>query len=609
MSLRITQNMMFTSFNQRMNKNLSDLMESHMQSSSEKRINRPSDDPMGTARVMQYRNDLAANANYVSNVEDAMGWLSMADSTLTGPGSVNEVLSRIFTLAEQGATGTLGNDQREQISYELRQEFMLLLSRANVEYNGKSIFAGQKTSESAFEMGIGVTCTDESLYGQYSPLAQGDTSKTVLIQALTDGPAAGATFRYSQDGGATWQNADVSSMPQLPPPPPYHEPYPPNAVRINAGGASLIISGDAYVSAVDTEDSSSNGNGTWLYLRPTAVYKGDDNDNQVVTPYGFTPVDLAPYVVGTASPAGTLSSPYEPYNRSVNVRIDGIIDGDPGLSPPRPDTVQYSYTTNGSDWIKGTVPDTGGPLELRIPGGVLNLAGRPEPGAQYAVHPAAEGIFSRDVAVRVDSVAGGVVKYSYSTDDGSNWIQVGMDVSGSSAPYRFSIPGGFVNLDTIPAEGQQFIVHPHRADINVDVSVSDSVTVNFVGKEIFGGVYQDPASGKYFETKGVFDAVGKLIAAAETGSQQGMQEGLEEITAAMKTVLNKAAVVGGRQNRLISTHDALTMKEFQLEDGLSAVEDVDVTELMTRLAQQQTAYNSVLRSSSMIMQMSLVNFL
>jgi flagellar hook-associated protein 3 FlgL len=77
----------------------------------------------------------------------------------------------------------------------------------------------------------------------------------------------------------------------------------------------------------------------------------------------------------------------------------------------------------------------------------------------------------------------------------------------------------------------------------------------------------------------------------------------------MALVSTRVAEVGGRENRLIVTQAALVMRTYSEEDHLSQMEDVDVTELMTRLAQQQIAYNSVLKSSSMIMQMSLVNFL
>lgn len=46
-----------------------------------------------------------------------------------------------------------------------------------------------------------------------------------------------------------------------------------------------------------------------------------------------------------------------------------------------------------------------------------------------------------------------------------------------------------------------------------------------------------------------------------------------------------------------------------MEDRVSAIEDVDLTELIARLARQQMSYQSVLQSSSMIMQLSLMNYL
>ena len=74
-------------------------------------------------------------------------------------------------------------------------------------------------------------------------------------------------------------------------------------------------------------------------------------------------------------------------------------------------------------------------------------------------------------------------------------------------------------------------------------------------------------------------------------------------------ILTFAASTGGRENRLEAAADMLNNMELTETQTLSNVEDVDVSELMTKLAQQQLAYNSVLKSSSMIMQMSLVNFL
>ena len=84
MALRVTQGMMYGSSVRGMNKTLSDLMESNLQATTQKRINRPSDDPAGSGRVISYRADLNTLVRYKSNVDQATGWLSTIDTTLAG---------------------------------------------------------------------------------------------------------------------------------------------------------------------------------------------------------------------------------------------------------------------------------------------------------------------------------------------------------------------------------------------------------------------------------------------------------------------------------------------------------------------------------------------
>ena len=59
--MRIAQRTMYRSFITNMNKNLSDYMDSNIQSATQKRINKPSDDPVGMARVLAYRSSIARN--------------------------------------------------------------------------------------------------------------------------------------------------------------------------------------------------------------------------------------------------------------------------------------------------------------------------------------------------------------------------------------------------------------------------------------------------------------------------------------------------------------------------------------------------------------------
>ena len=98
-----------------MNKSLSDLMNSNTQAASEKRINRPSDDPSGMARVLNYRASLNNIAQYQSNVSTAAGWLKTADSVLST--QVTTSLTRFAELCESAADGSKTAENREEISY------------------------------------------------------------------------------------------------------------------------------------------------------------------------------------------------------------------------------------------------------------------------------------------------------------------------------------------------------------------------------------------------------------------------------------------------------------------------------------------------------------
>ena len=60
MSMRVTQKSMHNAVVSQMQRNLSAYMESNQQGSTQKKINRPSDDPAGTYRVLMTRNDIDA---------------------------------------------------------------------------------------------------------------------------------------------------------------------------------------------------------------------------------------------------------------------------------------------------------------------------------------------------------------------------------------------------------------------------------------------------------------------------------------------------------------------------------------------------------------------
>ena len=509
MSMRITQGMLYSSTVNGMSSVLNKLYATNEQSNG-LRINRPSDDPLGAGRVIQSRTALSNISRYQDNISAATGWLSTCDSALTGTtGSVTTILTRLTELAEQGATGTYTAENRDEISKELRQLYDQLLVLSNTEYAGQHIFSGQKTDTQAYGSALGVTVKDtgsdfDNMYFQ----TEGGANYTVVIQATSSGAAETASYRYSADGGSTWTDITASDISLNHPEA--------GRMRITAGGASIIMDMGTNVNAVNTDNSSSTNNGTWFYIRPTAIYGGDDNDTQVGISYGTT-------------------------NTSAEV--------------------------------------------------------------------SASGYFTSDVTVKIGQMNGTMLSYSYSSDNGVSWKHATTDTSTS---LKLPVTGGYLDLTNPPTDGEQYVIHPHRAEVTYPISDTSSIAVNLVGKDVFGGLYTDPATGetRAVENGGnIFEIVGNLIAAAETNDQDGMAAALPLLTQARSVVLTNAAIVGGRENRLEMTSAALTMRNYSETDRLSSIEDVDLTELLVKLEQQKTAYSAVLQSSSIIMQQSLLNYL
>jgi flagellar hook-associated protein 3 FlgL len=589
MAIRITQGMMYSSFVRDMNRTLSDYMDSNIQASSQKKINKPSDDPVGAGRVLSSRATLSRLDTYDENINTALGWLSTADSVLgSGEGSVQSLLSQIQELAEQAATGTVTADNRLQIAQQVRGLMSQLVGLANTEFAGSNIFAGQKTTGTAYAETLGVSMHGENMDAyQYvdlvaSPPDGGALPSHVVsfVPVNTGGTspieARDATYCFTTDGGKTWEQATVTSD---------TTPVGSLGCTISGGGVSIHISDGsvevkpyyddpAGTGANPLTDQSSLAQGTWFCVRPSAVYLGDDTDTQVSTTY--TPPLATTTITSTA---------HGYFSRDVAVRLDPYLTTD----PTSPDFIRYSYSTDdGSNWISATAPlpaTAGDPMSLPVPGGDLTL----------------------DMSPTV--------------------------ISGTPPTLDNNI------------EGMQFIIHPHRADVNFQISEASQITVNMVGKDVFGGLYSypgdlikdkdgnlvyytDPVTGQTVNIyndcpisvgsenpdyndgiPNMFETVGELICALECNSQDGVQKSMENLEDVMNHILAKAAEIGGRENRLSAMQSALILRRYSEEDRLSQIEDVDLLELEVRLAQQQTAYNAVLKSTSMIMQLSLVNFL
>lgn len=120
------------------------------QLSTNRRIDRASDDPAGAALAMQHRKNIAFEAQMRRNLENGTAFLNVTESALDG---ATDLLQRARELTVQGATGTLGPNEKANIAIEMDQIIQQLAQVANTNFGGAYIFSGHQTQTPAYAVG------------------------------------------------------------------------------------------------------------------------------------------------------------------------------------------------------------------------------------------------------------------------------------------------------------------------------------------------------------------------------------------------------------------------------------------------------------------------
>lgn len=123
------------------------LAEVQERTGSGRRINRPSDDPTGTGRVMGLQTDMGLNDQYQRNSSVALSELTVNEASLS---SLADVLQRARELAVQASNGSIGASERAHIALEVSQLITQATAIGNTKLSGRFVFAGQETATQPF---------------------------------------------------------------------------------------------------------------------------------------------------------------------------------------------------------------------------------------------------------------------------------------------------------------------------------------------------------------------------------------------------------------------------------------------------------------------------
>lgn len=113
------------------------------QMSSEKKINRPSDDPVVAIRALRLRSNVTEITQYYSkNIPDAESWLKVTEDALS---NLSGVLTNMISRCTKGVDSYLTTANRQILLEELKNLSEAVYSTGNADYAGRYVFTGYRT--------------------------------------------------------------------------------------------------------------------------------------------------------------------------------------------------------------------------------------------------------------------------------------------------------------------------------------------------------------------------------------------------------------------------------------------------------------------------------
>ncbi|MGD9411950.1 MAG: flagellar hook-associated protein FlgL [Desulfobacterales bacterium] len=195
--MRVTNNMMTDSLVRYLTAQNEALYERQTIIASQKRINRPSDDPLGMGKVLDYRQTLSSIEQYETNIQSGQERLEITEITLD---LVDELLQGVRAIAMSEAGGT--TESRQLTAEEVKNLFDQVLDLANSKHNGNYMFSGYQTQTAPFSRDDTLATT----FDQFTVTYNGDAGETRFIVGHE------TQITIDNDGRPLFQNAAAGGI-------------------------------------------------------------------------------------------------------------------------------------------------------------------------------------------------------------------------------------------------------------------------------------------------------------------------------------------------------------------------------------------------------------
>ena len=172
--MRVTNNTMIHSIVRYLTRQNEALFDRQNIIASGKKINKPSDDPLGMGRMLDYRQTIASIEQYQTNIQRGKTRLDVVEANLD---LVDDLLEVVRAIAQDEIGGT--TESRQMAAENLKDLYDQVLDVANAKFNDNYLFSGYQTKTAPFSRDD----TQATTFDQFTVTYNGDAGDVQFIVA------------------------------------------------------------------------------------------------------------------------------------------------------------------------------------------------------------------------------------------------------------------------------------------------------------------------------------------------------------------------------------------------------------------------------------------
>jgi flagellar hook-associated protein 3 FlgL len=636
---RISQNMRTNFLLESLQRNQLEVFTTQARISTGRRFVTPSEDPVGAARVMDLTQALGQQEQFVANLRHADDSLAAADTAIT---EINSLLNEADAIASQNVSNLTDAAQRladAELILGIRRQ---LMSVGNRLFDGRYIFAGRDTTLRPFIDALGGVAFIGDTGDLVTRIEEGVTAVVnvpgnVLFGALSSRiaadadltPALTASTRTDDLRGVTPELIRYGTLV-------FNEIGGAGTFRVNLSSADTIgdivaLINEAAVEAGASFSASLTADGLEITPGALEVSITDTSAGAVAAQLGIlTNTPTGDVIVGqTLAPRLTRLTPVEDLARGAGVDLENGLVITNGAETV---TVDLSTATTVQDIINAInnagvnvlarINEAGTGIDVfnQVSGTSLTI------GENGGTTAADLGIRTLNGATLLDELN---FQRGFETKEGEDDLRI---TAKNGSTVDVNLDGAVTVADVID------IINTATADAGVSISASLASLGNGIrivdGTGGAGDLSVTPLNSSHaatdlalvktvtgeetellsddtnpMRTDGILSALVELEEALRRDDTQDITLAAERLEAFMPEVTRIHGVVGARSQAMRAKLDQTQDAAQTTQVFLSEVRDLDYTEAVTKMESALTQLQASLRTSSIVSNLSLLDFL